>query len=113
MDTKLVSKFLVFILVWLNAFLADHKLATIPVIDQEQIAVGLAFVYSAYEWISHAYKWVKKNWIQKQAAPAAQIQAQEPQKVVAAPITPAAPEIQPAAQPAAPTEPANTQSPQA
>jgi hypothetical protein len=65
MDKKALAKLIVFALVWINAFLTQQHLKTIPVLDETQVAFGLAFIYSAYEWIKHAYIWIRDNWVKK------------------------------------------------
>lgn len=103
MDNKSVAKFVVFVLVWVNAFLSQHGMRALPIPDYTQIAIWIAFAYSAYEWIKHAWGWIKTNWVKSkpQEAP------QEEPKVVSVPIVPIVPP-QPTATPAAAPQTAAT-----
>lgn len=76
MDKKTIARFIVFILVWVNTFLAAHHYKTIPIVDDVTIAGWLAFVYSAWIEGKHIYNWVKTNWFTKQPVPAAPVVTQ-------------------------------------
>lgn len=66
MDNKTIAKFVVFIVVWINAILVQFNIKPIPTVNEGQVALWIAFAYSAYEWAKHAIKWMKDNWFKKQ-----------------------------------------------
>lgn len=66
MDKKTIARFIVFILVWVNSFLAAHHYKTVPIVDDTQVALWITFIISAYEWIKHSWKWIQTNWVKKQ-----------------------------------------------
>lgn len=90
MDKKTIARMVVFVLVWVNTYLAAHHYKTIPVVDDVTVAGWLAFVYSAYAEGKHIYNWIKTNWITKQSAPVAPDPVPTPNAVdVSVPQSPA------------------------
>lgn len=79
MDTKTISKFVVWALVWVNAWLSQNGFKPIPVLDQTNVAVALAFAYSIYEWADHFIKtWKAKKAAKTEPPPVAAEKPQEP-----------------------------------
>jgi SPP1 family holin len=66
MDKMTIARAVVFVLAWLNGFLASKGYKTIPVIDETQVAFAIAFVVSVYTTIKHNF-FGKKGKAQKQA----------------------------------------------
>lgn len=96
-NKAVIARAIVFVLVWVNTFLAAHNYKTIPVVDSVTVAGWLAFIYSAYVEGKHIYKWIKDNWLKKQ--------------VEEKPITPIVEPLPPAPV-SAPTEPVQPVAPQ-
>jgi SPP1 family holin len=98
--TKLTAaRLIVFVLAWVNTFLASHNIKPIPAIDETQVALWITFVISAYEWIKHCYNWIKTNWGKDK---------QPPEQVVAAEQTAVSVDATIPTQPTQPTAQAQT-----
>ena len=65
MDKMTIARAVVFVLAWLNGFLASRGYKTLPVIDETQIAFAIAFVVSLYTAVKHNF-FGKKGKAQKQ-----------------------------------------------
>lgn len=53
MDKGTIVRGVLFILAWINSFLASMGLKTIPVLDQSTVAMIVTFVISAYTFYKH------------------------------------------------------------
>jgi SPP1 family holin len=66
LDKMTIARMLVFLLGWINAGLVAKGFKPIPVLDEGQIAFGVAFVISLYTTIKHNF-FGKKGKKQKEA----------------------------------------------
>jgi SPP1 family holin len=66
MDKASIVRVLLFVLAWLNSFLASKGYKTIPYVDETHIAMAVTFVISAWGFIQHNF-FGKKGQAQKEA----------------------------------------------
>ncbi|WP_117161351.1 phage holin [Paraliobacillus sp. X-1268] len=59
MDKGTVVRTIALAIAWVNALLAQYGLQPIPVIDEESIAYGLAFLASVWTWFKNNYVTIK------------------------------------------------------
>jgi SPP1 family holin len=55
LDRGTVARAIVFLLAWINSFLASKGLHTIPVLDEQTVAMFIAFGVSAYTFYKHNF----------------------------------------------------------
>jgi SPP1 family holin len=55
LDKNSIARLIIFILAWVNSFLASKGYKTIPVLDQATVALIIAFVVSAYTFYKHNF----------------------------------------------------------
>jgi SPP1 family holin len=55
LDKGTVARAIVFVLAWVNSFLASNGLHTIPVLDEQTVAMFIAFGVSAYTFYKHNF----------------------------------------------------------
>lgn len=60
MDRNSLIRVVLFVLVWVNSFLASKGLKTIPVLDDSQVAGIITFAVTAYGVIKHEFLTKKK-----------------------------------------------------
>lgn len=55
MDKGTLVRTVALAIVWVNAILANYELQPIPVLEEEAIALGLAFITSIWTWFRNNY----------------------------------------------------------
>ncbi|MCG3418955.1 phage holin [Oceanobacillus jordanicus] len=55
MDKGTIVRTVALAIAWINALLAQYGLQPIPVLDEETIAYGLAFLASLWTWFKNNY----------------------------------------------------------
>lgn len=55
MDKGTIVRTILIVIAWVNAALAQNGLETIPVISEDQVSIGLAFVASVWGWFKNNY----------------------------------------------------------
>jgi SPP1 family holin len=55
MDKGTVVRVLLFVLAWVNSFLASKGYHTIPYVDETHVAMAVTFLISAYGFIKHNF----------------------------------------------------------
>ncbi|WP_164670975.1 phage holin [Virgibacillus doumboii] len=66
MDKGTVVRTMALAITWINVVLANYGLQPIPVLDEEAISYGLAFIASVWTWFKNNYV-TAKGGLQKKA----------------------------------------------
>ena len=55
MDKGTIVRTVLLVLAWVNAFLSSNGYETIPVVSEDQVALGLAAIISVVSWFKNNY----------------------------------------------------------
>lgn len=55
MDKGTIVRTIILVIAWINAFLSSNGYEVIPVVGEDQVALGLAAVVSVWTWFKNNY----------------------------------------------------------
>lgn len=96
MDKGTLTRIVVFVLAWVNSFLAQKGFKTIPYIDDKNVATIITLLVSAYTFVKHNFIGKKGQFIKsiidslKAQPPTSPVKVEQP--VAEAPVQPTEPQ---------------------